>query len=456
MTTSRRLPLAALTATALTAFALPAGATAAPLRSGTVVRVVDGDTLTVRGGGRTETVDLIGLKAPARTSCFAGRSSRILRALLPAGTSVRLTDERRVTGRGRYVVKSGTFINAAILRAGAGRVTGTARFARGSALRTAAVAARRAERGIFGDCPEVVVTPADETPTGPQAGGGQTITGGQTGTGTTSPPPSTPPPTTTPTAPTIPTTPTSPSADKTPVTDADRMKAALDGLALVALRSDANSSDRQDTLFCADGRVARTEELSSFSSGGGNVRNDFNGSWVVGHTERQTDGSLAAEVLIRPDDATLDFRRLPLLLGTDGKVRQGGRTTDSSRSTRPCAPAPTGAAVENDTALARQRFLQAITAKRLDATGIGSIEACSATRGRRTENGVVTSDGTLTVEWAISDGTTHAGIVRIEDAGRGSARRMQLVLPAGGTPQLQELGRGDGATRTATLGAAAC
>ncbi|WP_354700623.1 hypothetical protein [Paraconexibacter sp. AEG42_29] len=433
MTTSRRLPTAALAATALAALALPAGAASAPLKSGKVVRVADGDTLTVRSGGRTETVDLVGVKAPARASCFADRSTRILRALLPAGTSVRLADEQRVAGRGRYVLKSGTFINAAILRAGAGRVTGTTRFARGSALRTAAAAARGAGRGIFGDCPQAAASPG----TGGAAGGTKPAQPGAVPAGPTPAPPT-------------------PAGDDRPVTDATRMKAALDGLALVTFRSDANSSERQDTLFCADGRVERTEEFSAFASGGGNVRNDFAGSWVVGHTQRQTDGSLAAEVLVRADDATLDFRRLLLVLGTDGKVRQNGRTTDSARSTRPCAAAPAGAAVQNDTATGRQRFLQAITGRRFDAGGIGSLEACSNTRGRRTEDGIVTADGALTVEWAISDGTTHAGIVRIEDSTRGSARRMQVVLPAGGTPQLQELGRGDGAARTASSAPTTC
>jgi len=417
MTRPRRLALLLTAASALAATATATPAYSAPLRSGTVVKVVDGDTLRVRGAGGTGTVDLVGVRAPARGACFGAQSVAGLRRLLPVGSRVRLVDERAVRGRGRYILKGRRLVNAAVLRAGAARLTSTRRFARGAALRSAARAAVRARRGLHGRCAGAVApNPApDATP------------------------------------------PVAASGTRTATEQADRVKAALDGLQMTTFRTDSNSSDRADTLFCATARTRRTEEFTSRDSSAGPVVTRFDGSWAVGDTAPNPDGSLRAQVRLRADDPTIELRRLTLVLGTDGRVRQEGQgATDSARSNEACADPPSGTSFENDTAAARQRFTEALLGKRFDVPGIGVTDACPGPRLRRTEGGQVVADGPLRVEWAISDGSTHVGIVRVEDAARGSSRRVQIALPANGTPELQELGGTDSAARSVTPGAASC
>ena len=395
--------------TVLAAVAGPvASAHGATGRSATVVKVVDGDSVRVRLGRRTRTIDLVGVRAPRGGACFAARSRSALRRLLPRGARVRVADERRIGGRGRYVFRRGRLVNAAMLRAGAARVRATRRFARGAALRSAARSAAGADRGLHGRC---------DAPDPPAAALG----------------------------------------DRTSTEEAGRIKAALDGLQMSTFRTDTNSSDRADTLFCATARVRRTEEFTPRDPGAGPIVNQFDGSWAIGDTIDNPDGSLRAEVLLRADDPTQELRTLVLVLGADGTVRQEGQgATDSSRSDAACAGPPAGAAFENDTAVARQRFTDAVLGKRFDVPGIGITDACAGPRLRRTEGGQVVADGTLVVEWAVSDGSTHVGIVRVEDAARGSSRRLQIALPAGGTPELQEFGGRDSQAKAVTAGGAQC
>jgi hypothetical protein len=318
---------------------------------------------------------------------------------------VRVADERRIGGRGRYVFRRGRLVNAAMLRAGAARIRATRRFARGAALRSAARGAADADRGLHGRCDP----------------------------------------------------PAAASGDRTSAEEAARIKAALDGLQMTTVRTDTNSSDRADTLFCATARVQRTEEFTPRDPGAGPIVNQFAGSWAIGDTVDAPDGSLRAEVLLRADDPTQELRTLVLVLGTDGTVRQEGQgATDSSRSDAACADPPPGAAFENDTPAARQRFTDAVLGKRFDVPGIGITDACAGPRLRRTEGGRVVADGALVVEWAVSDGSTHVGIVRVEDAARGSSRRLQIALPAGGTPELQEFGGSDAQAKAVTPAAAPC
>lgn len=94
-----------------------------------VVEVVDGDTVDVRIGGRTERVRLIGIDTPetqhpdAPVECFGPEASAFTRSLLAEGTEVRI--ERDVVGRdhfGRllgYVHRAdGIFVNHEIIRRG--------------------------------------------------------------------------------------------------------------------------------------------------------------------------------------------------------------------------------------------------------------------------------------------------------------------------------------------------
>lgn len=95
-----------------------------------VERVVDGDTIVVRVGDRSEPVRLIGIDTPesvARTrpvQCYGPEASQFLKTLLPEGTQITLLrDEEardiydRLLG---YVVRSsdGLFVNLEIVAAG--------------------------------------------------------------------------------------------------------------------------------------------------------------------------------------------------------------------------------------------------------------------------------------------------------------------------------------------------
>ncbi|GLY83658.1 thermonuclease family protein [Actinoallomurus iriomotensis] len=124
-----------------------------------VTRVVDGDTLIVRGQGR---VRLIGVDAPEtwrRHDCFGAEATRELRRLTPPGRAVRVAGDVRPQDRyGRrlfYVWTSrGVFVNAALVRAGFARAlpvppdTG-----RAGVLRDAEETARRGHAGMWRPAP---------------------------------------------------------------------------------------------------------------------------------------------------------------------------------------------------------------------------------------------------------------------------------------------------------------
>ena len=95
-----------------------------------VVRVVDGDTLQVRIGGRQETVRLIGVDTPetvkpgAPVDCFGPEASAYTKSVLKPGTEVRL--ERDVEARDKYnrllayvyIAEGNVFFNEDLLKAG--------------------------------------------------------------------------------------------------------------------------------------------------------------------------------------------------------------------------------------------------------------------------------------------------------------------------------------------------
>lgn len=72
------------------------------------MRVVDGDTLTARVAGRTETVRVIGIDTPESVKpdtpveCFALRASAEARRLLPAGAAIRLESDPTQAGRDQF------------------------------------------------------------------------------------------------------------------------------------------------------------------------------------------------------------------------------------------------------------------------------------------------------------------------------------------------------------------
>jgi micrococcal nuclease len=131
------------------------------------VDVVDGDTIDVEIGGRTERVRLIGIDTPETkkpntpVQCFGPEATDFTAALLPAGTSVRI--ERDVVGRDDYgrllgyvhVVTDGrdTFVNLEIVERGYARpltIEPNSTYARDFAA--AARRAERAGRGLWTAC----------------------------------------------------------------------------------------------------------------------------------------------------------------------------------------------------------------------------------------------------------------------------------------------------------------
>jgi micrococcal nuclease len=129
-----------------------------------VVRVVDGDTVRVRVGGREEGVRYIGVDTPesrspdAPVQCFARRAAAENRRLV-GGERVRLVldvEERDRFGRLLayvYRVRDGAFVNAALLRGGFARpltIPPNVRFAK--RFSTLAARARQAGRGLWSAC----------------------------------------------------------------------------------------------------------------------------------------------------------------------------------------------------------------------------------------------------------------------------------------------------------------
>jgi micrococcal nuclease len=106
----------------------PSGA--APNGAATIDRVVDGDTLVVRVSGRRERVRLIGMDTPESVKpntpvqCFAVAASNRTKALLPAGTPVRLVGDVEQRDRYKrllayvYRVRDNLFVNLTLVREG--------------------------------------------------------------------------------------------------------------------------------------------------------------------------------------------------------------------------------------------------------------------------------------------------------------------------------------------------
>jgi micrococcal nuclease len=131
---------------------------------GRVLRVVDGDTIHVRAGGRDETVRYIGVDTPesvkpgAPVECFAKRASAFNQRLV-AGERVRLVLGAEARDRyGRllayvYRARDGLFVNAALVRRGyAVALTIPPNVAHADEFRRLASSARRAGRGLWSSC----------------------------------------------------------------------------------------------------------------------------------------------------------------------------------------------------------------------------------------------------------------------------------------------------------------
>jgi micrococcal nuclease len=129
-----RLALLALPAVLGAAWFLTSTATPAPFVRGTVVRVIDGDTILVRGaGGRIEDVRLLGIDTPETVDprkpvqCYGPEASAFAKHL-ETGRAVTLAYDRELHDRyGRflaYVWLTGArpqFVNAVLVQRGYAR-----------------------------------------------------------------------------------------------------------------------------------------------------------------------------------------------------------------------------------------------------------------------------------------------------------------------------------------------
>ena len=157
---SSRLLRTAVAALLLVVAPLAAGAGSSRTAAGsvTVERIVDGDTLVLRGGAR---VRLVQIDAPeAGEECYASESARELTRLARPGARVALeADQRldRVDRYGRllrYIHAGGVNVNVELVRRGAATpwFYGGERGRYAVALLGATSAARSAKRGMWGAC----------------------------------------------------------------------------------------------------------------------------------------------------------------------------------------------------------------------------------------------------------------------------------------------------------------
>lgn len=131
---------------------------------GTVTRVVDGDTIRVRVGARTERVRYIGVDTPESrrpgtpVECFALEAAARNRRLV-GGEAVELRGDAEPRDRfGRLLAyvhrrRDGLFVNATLVREGmATTLTIPPNVSHAALFRRLAAAARQAGRGLWAAC----------------------------------------------------------------------------------------------------------------------------------------------------------------------------------------------------------------------------------------------------------------------------------------------------------------
>ena len=152
---STRLPIVTLLL-----LLLSAPASLAATRAGIIDHVADGDTVVLRGG---ETIRLVQIDTPevyGDTECYGRQASALTESILPAGTRVRIATDPGLDQRDRdgrtlaYVWKGSSLVNLRLVREGAAApyfYSGDkGRYA--TPIFEAAVAARKAGRGLWGHC----------------------------------------------------------------------------------------------------------------------------------------------------------------------------------------------------------------------------------------------------------------------------------------------------------------
>ncbi len=130
---------------------------------GTVVRVVDGDTIKVRIGRKVETVRLIGVDTPEtvdprRPVQYFGREASRFTKRVAHGEEVTLEPDPECSNRDKYrrllryvYLEDGTLLNAEIIAQGYGFAYTKYSFSRMSEFRRLERRARREGRGLWAE-----------------------------------------------------------------------------------------------------------------------------------------------------------------------------------------------------------------------------------------------------------------------------------------------------------------
>ncbi len=131
----------------------------------TVERVVDGDTIIARINGRRERIRFIGMDTPESVKpntpvqCFAIAASNRTKALLPAGTAIRLVGDVEQRDKYKrllayvYRAKDNLFVNLSLVHDGyAVPYTFPPNVAHTNEFVSAAADARQAGRGLWSAC----------------------------------------------------------------------------------------------------------------------------------------------------------------------------------------------------------------------------------------------------------------------------------------------------------------
>jgi endonuclease YncB( thermonuclease family) len=162
---------------AFLALALPFEAGSAGVRVLRIGRVVDGDTVVLTTGAHVRLVQIDTPEVYFEPECYGHRASAVTKALLPAGTPVRLSAEPatdRVDQYGRllrYVVRArdGLDVNIRLVAVGAAAPYfyhhRRGRYA--ARLELLARRARARQLGLWGRCPRTPYDPYRAVATGP-------------------------------------------------------------------------------------------------------------------------------------------------------------------------------------------------------------------------------------------------------------------------------------------------
>lgn len=159
----------------------PARPPAAAAQTGTVRKIVDGDTIDVRVAGKVVRVRLLQIDTPevhSGVECWGRQASAAIARLLPIGTSVTLYADPaldRTDGYGRalrYVFRGSTNVNVLMVARG----DAAPYFYRGergryaAGLERVALAARKSRLGLWGACPGTAYDPTRAVDTGAPRG----------------------------------------------------------------------------------------------------------------------------------------------------------------------------------------------------------------------------------------------------------------------------------------------